>query len=473
MDSPSRPLLFLVPALLVCLLLGWVIWDLAVAGVGGEDASTPGPVELIGTGDRSKAEEARTTYRVDQSADRRRVLESRVAQPLSFAQILDAGVTELHANRAIGLSGPGGKYGGRRGGRKRLRSKKRSTAKAIERGLEWLVAHQSADGRWDSDGFMRTDETGIPCDGGGSAVHDVGVTALVLLTLLGDGSTVAVGPHATSIRNAIVWLQSQQEKVGPNRGRITGTAHQDFIYDHVIATCAMCEAYGMSHIEVLKGPAQLAIDYLETHRNPRRTWGYGQRSAGCDLSITTWALMAYRTASDFELRVPREAFTAIGEFLDEVTDAETGRAGYSRLGEPASRRGGDWTRFPAAKTESLTALGLVSRFLLGQNPRNVELMRRAANTLLTRPIAWTPGEGNIDCYYWWFGTQSMYQMGRKYWSEWSKRLAILLRHQREDGNAKGSWDPVGAWGPAGGRLGSTAMIVLTLESYYRLTRMVR
>ena len=44
---------------------------------------------------------------------------------------------------------------------------------------------------------------------------------------------------------------------------------------------------------------------------------------------------------------------------------------------------------------------------------------------------------------------------------------------REDGNFKGSWDPVGAWGEDGGRVYSTAILVLTLEAYYRYTKLVR
>ena len=42
-----------------------------------------------------------------------------------------------------------------------------------------------------------------------------------------------------------------------------------------------------------------------------------------------------------------------------------------------------------------------------------------------------------------------------------------------DRNNFGSWDPVGAWGEDGGRVYSTAILVLTLEAYYRYSRLVR
>ncbi|MDE0895079.1 MAG: hypothetical protein OSB10_00675, partial [Planctomycetota bacterium] len=43
----------------------------------------------------------------------------------------------------------------------------------------------------------------------------------------------------------------------------------------------------------------------------------------------------------------------------------------------------------------------------------------------------------------------------------------LLKNQREDGDEKGSWDPNGPWGFAGGRVYSTAMMALCIEVYFR------
>jgi hypothetical protein len=43
--------------------------------------------------------------------------------------------------------------------------------------------------------------------------------------------------------------------------------------------------------------------------------------------------------------------------------------------------------------------------------------------------------------------------------------------QRGDGNFKGSWDPNGVWGEDGGRVYSTAILVLTLQADYRHARL--
>ena len=47
-----------------------------------------------------------------------------------------------------------------------------------------------------------------------------------------------------------------------------------------------------------------------------------------------------------------------------------------------------------------------------------------------------------------------------------------MRTQRTDGPYVGSWDPVGVWGEDGGRVYATATLVLTLEAYYRYTRVL-
>ena len=43
----------------------------------------------------------------------------------------------------------------------------------------------------------------------------------------------------------------------------------------------------------------------------------------------------------------------------------------------------------------------------------------------------------------------------------------LLAHQVQDGELRGSWDPIGLWDKAGGRVYTTALNTLNLEAYYR------
>ena len=62
----------------------------------------------------------------------------------------------------------------------------------------------------------------------------------------------------------------------------------------------------------------------------------------------------------------------------------------------------------------------------------------------------------------------------RHWNAWSNALGkALLMHQRRDGNFAGSWDPVGVWGEYGGRVFTTALHTLSLQTYYRYTRLIR
>lgn len=362
---------------------------------------------------------------------------------------------------AAGKGGGGGKYGRRpSGGSKNPR---------IRRALRWLARHQDADGSWDADGFMKHDTSGTACDGAGSPVHDVGLTGLALLAFLADGNTIQSGAYADHVRRGVQWLRSQQAADG-----LFGTnATNDYIYDHCLATLAMCEAMGLSGYRILRSRVQQAVNYLENHRAPYGVWRYQPRSGDRDTSVTGWALMVLKSAKDFDLQVNPNAFAATAAFLDEMTDSTSGRCGYNQRGGLSSRHHGEHaTDFPPELGETMTAVGLFSRFFLGQDPKGNEVMQAAADTLLSKPPQ-TSNPGAIDHYYWYYATYALYQMGGEPWRKWSKALSPAVeKTQREDGNFAGSWDPNGAWGEAGGRVYSTAILALTLQAYFRYTRVL-
>ena len=374
-------------------------------------------------------------------------------------------------NSAVGLGGgPGGPYGGRPGGPGGGGPHGRAPVQTIENALIWLQKHQDEDGKWDADGFMKHDEGEVKCDGPGNGVHDVGITGLALLAFLGDGSTLRSGAYRDNIKRGVKWLMENQQ----DNGLFGMNASSDFIYDHAIAAYAMCEAYGLSQYTLLKGPAQQGLNYLESHRNPYSVWRYQPRDNDNDTSVTGWCIMAYESGKFFGLQVNDQALKLSITWLDSVTD-QTGKCGYTKMGEPSSRHPGDHgTRFPIEKGEALTAVGLFCRFFLGQEPKEVPVMKAAADLILAHPPVWDEKAGSIDHYYWYYATYALYQMGGRHWTEWSKKLtpAVVEKQHREPGCTFGSWDPVGAWGEDGGRVYSTAILALTLEAYYRYTRLV-
>ena len=370
-------------------------------------------------------------------------------------------------NPATGMGG--GAAGPKKGGRG-IRGKGTGgpSLSPIAPALQWLARHQDEDGRWDADGFMKHDQ-GELCDGPGNPVHDVGVTALALLAFLGDGNTMRSGPHKENVRRAVLWLRDQQGE----EGRFGPASSSDFIYDHAIAAYAMSEAYGYSQYKLLQPVAQRGIDYLQQHRNPYGAWRYQPRDGDNDTSVTCWAIMALSSADHWGLSVDRNALQCAAAFLDSCTSAD-GHCGYTRAGEASARKLGDHaSRFPVEKGDALTAAGLFCRFFLGQDPREKECMRKASERLLSRKPVWDTKSGAIDHYYWYYASYALFQVGGKAWIEWSKALdGALVKTQRRDGNFAGSWDPVGVWGEDGGRVYSTAILALTLEAYYRYTRLM-
>jgi hypothetical protein len=372
-------------------------------------------------------------------------------------------------NPALGLEGGAAGKGGGGGNLYELR-RRHPEQPGVGPALQWLAAHQDADGGWDCDQFMKHDAAGVPCDGAGSAVHDVGVTGLALLAFLGDGSTMRSGPRREQVRRAVQWLRAQQE----DNGRFGAAAAADFVYDHAIAAYAMCEAYGLSGYRVLRAPAQQGLDYLAAHRNPYGAWRYQPRDGDNDASVTGWCVLALQSGRGFGLLVDDGALRAAMAFFDQCTDS-SGRCGYTRAGECSSRRAGDHgRRFPPEKGEALTAVSLFCRYFTGQDPKEQKTMALAADVLAKKPPVWDARDGSIDHYYWYYGTYAMYQAGGAHWRDWSRRLtAAVVDTQRKDGNARGSWDPAGVWGEDGGRVYATAILALTLEAYHRYTRLVR
>jgi hypothetical protein len=203
-------------------------------------------------------------------------------------------------------------------------------------------------------------------------------------------------------------------------------------------------------------------------------WRYQPRDNDNDSSVTGWCVMAYESGKYFDLQINDNALKLAETWFDQVTDAN-GRAGYTKAGEPSSRHLGDHqTRFPPEKGEAMTAVSLFCRFFMGQDPKEKKTMKQAADLIKMKPPVWDPKSGCIDHYYWYYATYAMYQMGGTYWKDWSAKMNdAVVKPQRRDGNFKGSWDPIGVWGEDGGRVYSTAILVLTLEAYYRYTKLVR
>ncbi|MBN2490951.1 MAG: terpene cyclase/mutase family protein, partial [Planctomycetes bacterium] len=372
-------------------------------------------------------------------------------------------------------TGTRGVFAGRRGAKTGLRRwyGGEGTTPAVELGLEWLARHQVPDaGYWDSDGFAAQCR-GAACDGKGIPLYDPGLTGLAILAFLGSGHTHQAGPYKKTVGEAIKHLRRIQDPEG-----CFGLRTGHFMYSHAIATLAFVEAYAMTDSPILRPAVEKALAFLCQAQNPdpsgtrKLGWRYTVRPGDNDTSVTGWAVLALKTAQWAGLEVAESSLEGGRGWLDRMTDPATGRCGYVERGVSPVRAPGREEKWPRSRSEAITALAMLCRVFLGEDPARSEPIRQGAELCLARLPRWSEEDGSIDMYYWYHGTAAMFQLGGPSWAKWNEAMKkAIVEHQRKDGCAEGSWDPVGPWGADGGRVYATAMMTLSLEAYYRHARL--
>jgi len=389
----------------------------------------------------------------------------------------DSPFTGPSTNSAIGLGGGAG--GGRRGrgGGRNLRGGGGSklTQNAVELGLKWLADHQDVDedGKWDVDDFMKHDPPDDKCDGPGGALYDVGCTGLSLLAFLGAGYTdrgsERDNPYSKNVRSGLRYLMNQQDEEGCFGSR----SSQHFMYNHAIACLAMTEAYWMTRNPRYKKPAQKGLDFIAMSRNPYLAWRYEPRGGENDTSVTGWMVMALKSGKFASLDIDPDAFEGARNWVDKMTDPEFGQVGYNVAGGSPARPEGLQDKFPPEKSQSMTAVGILTRIFLGEDPKTSKMVKMGAALCTEKPPVWNPDDGSIDMYYWYYATLALFQVGGKEWKTWNEHMKDAIvknQHKEGSGSRTGSWDPIGPWGHDGGRVYSTATLVMCLEVYYRYDR---
>ncbi|MHC5039490.1 MAG: hypothetical protein ACYTHM_19480 [Planctomycetota bacterium] len=377
-------------------------------------------------------------------------------------------------NTCIGPGGGlGGAWGSRIGGRRDLRARGsggRHMRAAVTSALIWLKQHQNADGMWSCRKFTMNCKRGSCTGAGSSDDYDMGVTGLAMLAFLGAGNTHKHGRFKTTVKNGLKAMKERQTPDGCF-GPKTGDGH--WIYNHAIASMAMAEAYGMGRKSpLLQNAAQRGIDFLVGCQNPYLGWRYGSQTGESDSSVTGWAVLALKSAMISELHVPKESMQGALHWFDKVTDEAYHKTGYTSKGDTGARLKEAIGKFQS--TEAMTAVAVISRiFIQGKKAGPRPEILGGGNLLKQNPPKWDVRGGTIDMYYWYYGTLAMFQLGGSYWKAWEEPLKnAILPTQMRTGCENGSWDPVGAWGTAGGRVYSTAINCLSLEIYYRYARVL-
>ncbi|MHC4953186.1 MAG: biopolymer transporter ExbD [Planctomycetota bacterium] len=382
-----------------------------------------------------------------------------VEEPIETEEVVDHDDKDAKAGQDRGAKDITGGNREPRAGRGAKRAVERDDVadNAVERGLAWIASQQDQkSGSWPSR----------------VAQQDVAVTALSVLAFLGAGYTdrgsAKDNPYSGHVRRGLRFLMTQQHDDGGfgDRKRKWST------YDTAIAALALSEAYWMTRNPRYKRPAQQALNALALARNPFSGWGHGSRSGKSNTATTVWCLCAIKSGKYAGLDVDPDAFEGARVWIDKMTNPETGRVGYDKIGGGVHRPKELRDKFPPDKSRAMTAAAVLARIFLGEDPKHSAMIKKGAAECLTRPPTWNTEDGSIDMYYWYFGSLAMFQVGGDPWRKWNAAMqpAILKGERKPGAEHAGSWDPVGPWGATGGRVYATALMVMSLEVYYRYDR---
>jgi hypothetical protein len=337
---------------------------------------------------------------------------------------------------------------------------------AVERALDWLARHQDADGRWDA--AIGRDANDVPlrneddhtahCPPGDlcfGPCHyweaDTALTGLSLLAYLGAGYTHKDGKHAETVRKGLAFLLATQKPDGDLRGPSKAVG----MYCHAMAALALCEAYALTGDPALQAPVENAVDFLVRARsNNGMAWRYLPGAPDSDTSILGWVILVLKSAQEIGIPISGNVQEGASRWLRLVERGPSGGLASYQPGKPV--------------TPTMTAEAWVCRQFLGHGGPSPASDEAAAYLLES-----APGRGEYNIYYWYYGTLAMFQRGGTDWSRWNQSIRDeLVKRQRTEGHATGSWDPDPTqYGRFGGRVYATALATLSLEVYYRYLRL--
>jgi hypothetical protein len=344
-------------------------------------------------------------------------------------------------------------------------------AKAIEGGLDWLLRHADPGGGWDADGFPdRCEAKGKRCEGIGRGHHgeeapcpfDGAISALGAMALLGHG----VLPDAEGDARAAHLERTLR--------RLEGTRDP---WTLALATEAFAEAEATERKGRWRDAATAGAKALLAARGEDGAWGYaaGFRK-GSDVPYSGLVGPALVAARDAGVDLPSDLGKGVDRFLESL-EVDDGKLAYLLDGRKYGYTPTGYNAHAAAALREVLRCGLDEArhrahldFLRARRPAWVVAARDV--TLVGQPKRRVT-MGKFDLLEWWSGGVAMFQRGGVDGSAWyGAAKSALVPHQRDDGCARGSWDPVGLYERnVGGRVLATALGVLILEEPVRHRRL--
>lgn len=267
--------------------------------------------------------------------------------------------------------------------------------------------------------------------GGGRADAGLRVTALMLLALLGDGTTLARREGSVrSLDKGVQWLRQQQDK----KGRIALHTGPDWPLDHAMATCVLAEVLRTGGPAPLAEEVVAAVEALRTQLAAMRPCPDAEMRLWCDMIVRSLRQVVAIHAAK------------LGERAKSVaTAADALAACVETLPATAAR---------SPRQETAQCLRVV---LAGGD-----------GTAMGKAWLDDPLRDPLTSFY---AYTALYLRGGNDWAEAGKKITTVVARQLKEGEHKGSWEPVGEFGTENGRHGTTAAAILLLQVYYRSSRL--
>ena len=334
-----------------------------------------------------------------------------------------------------------------------------NTEAAVLKALRWLKKTQKPNGSW------------LP--------SPISNTGLAILAYLAHGETPASKEFGPTVQKALQFLI---ESITMNKeGQPTFKGTDGTEYATLIATYALCEAYGMTRNPNTKIVAMQTLQRIVDNQSPTGGWDYhmNKKSTRDDMSYAGWALQALKAGKMAGMH-PEGLDACIKKAVKclKTRNFKNGGFNYTAGGGPTG----------------LTATGCLAMQLLGF--MNEPEVKAALDTM--RP--WVPSFTGVKGkkltealpthnpqYYCYYASQCKYQAGMcqgatpanvKAWQDWNVAMkALYPARMTDDGTIEGPdgkprktayWKMVAEETCAsGGNTMSTCLCALQLMVYYR------
>ena len=284
------------------------------------------------------------------------------------------------------------------------------TEGAVLKALRWLKKTQNSNGSWNP--------------------SPISNTGLAILSFLAHGETPSSKEFGYTVQKAMQFLIDslgrKKDKTGQDVVTFKGTDGNE--YATLIATYALCEAYGMTRNPNTKIVAMQTLQRIVDNQGPTGGWDYGMNKTSTrdDMSYAGWALQALKAGKMAGLH-PKGLDECIKKAIKclKTRNFRNGGFNYTAGGGPTG----------------LTATGCLAMQLLGY--MNETEVKTALDTM--RP--WLPSfEGNKGKkltealpagnpqYYCYYAAQCKYQAGMcagatpanvKTWQDWNVAMKAL------------------------------------------------